>query len=88
MTPPRLPFSIRTAVQHGRSAPKRRSWPDSVSFLAGLLALAVAAGLHRLTLVTGCLALAVLAGAVGGHESRDLWDYLVDPWSRPGSAIR
>jgi len=48
-------------------------------FLAGLLALAVAAGLRRLTLVTGCLALAVLAWAVGACESRNLWDYLVDP---------
>ncbi len=48
-------------------------------FLAGLLALAVAAGLRRLTLVSWCLALAVLAWAVGGYESRNLWDYLVDP---------
>ena len=48
-------------------------------FLGGLLALAVAAGLRRLTLVAGCLALAVLAWAVGLYESRNLWDYLVDP---------
>ena len=48
-------------------------------FLGGLLALAVAAGLRRLTLVTWCLALAVLAWAVGAYESRNLWDYLVDP---------
>jgi hypothetical protein len=48
-------------------------------FLGGLLALAVAAGLRRLTLVTDCLALAVLAWAVGGYESRNLWDYLIDP---------
>jgi hypothetical protein len=48
-------------------------------FLGCLLALAVAAGLGRLTLVTWCLALAVLAWAVGGYESRNLWDYLVDP---------
>ena len=48
-------------------------------FLAGLLALAVAAGLRRLALVTWCLALAVLAWAVGVYESRNLWDYLVDP---------
>ena len=47
--------------------------------LAFLLALAVAADLRRLTLVTGCLALAVLAWALGAHESRNLWDYLVDP---------
>ncbi len=48
-------------------------------FLGCLLALAVAAGFGRLTLVTWCLALAVLAWAVGGYESRNLWDYLVDP---------
>ena len=47
--------------------------------LVGLLALAVAAGLRRLTLVAWCLALAVLAWAVGVYESRNLWDYLVDP---------
>jgi hypothetical protein len=51
----------------------------SAWFLGGLLALALAAGLRRLTLVTWCLALAVLAWAVGGYESRNLWDYLVDP---------
>jgi hypothetical protein len=48
-------------------------------FLGLLLALAVAGGFHRLTLVTGCLALAVLAWAAGVHESRNLWDYLIDP---------
>lgn len=48
-------------------------------FLGGLLALVVAAGLRRLTLVAWCLALAVLAWAVGAYESRNLWDYLVDP---------
>lgn len=48
-------------------------------FLAGLLALALAGGLRRLTLATWCLALAVLAWAVGLYESRNLWDYLVDP---------
>jgi hypothetical protein len=48
-------------------------------FLGGLLVLALAAGLLRLTLVTWCLALAVLAWALGAYESRNLWDYLVDP---------
>jgi hypothetical protein len=48
-------------------------------FLAGLLALALAGGLRRLTLATWCLALAVLAWAMGLYESRNLWDYLVDP---------
>jgi hypothetical protein len=53
-------------------------------FLGGLLALALAAGLRRLTLVTWCLALAVLAWAFGACESRNLWDYLVDPLVAPG----
>jgi hypothetical protein len=48
-------------------------------FLGGLLALAVAAGLRRLTLVAWFLALAVLAWAVDVYESRNLWDCLVDP---------
>jgi hypothetical protein len=47
--------------------------------LVGLLVLALGAGLCRLTLVTWCLALAVLAWALGTYESRNLWDYLVDP---------
>lgn len=55
-------------------------------FLGGLLALAVAAGLRRLTLVAGCFALAVLAWAVAAYESRNLWDYLIDPWSPPGGS--
>jgi uncharacterized membrane protein YtjA (UPF0391 family) len=49
------------------------------SFLGGLLVLAVATGFRRLTLVTCCLAFAVLAWAVGGYGSRNLWDYLLDP---------
>ena len=48
-------------------------------FLGGLLALALAAGLCRLALVAWCLALAVLAWALGAYESRNLWDYLIDP---------
>jgi hypothetical protein len=48
-------------------------------FLGGLLALAAAAVLRRLTLVAVCLSLAVLAWAVGAYESRNLWDYLLDP---------
>jgi hypothetical protein len=48
-------------------------------FLGGLLALALAAGYCRITLITWCLALAVLAWALGAYESRNLWDYLVDP---------
>ena len=48
-------------------------------FLGGLLALALAAGLCGLRPVTLGLSLAVLAWALGVYESRNLWDYLVDP---------
>lgn len=48
-------------------------------FLGALLVLALAAALRRVPLVAWCLALAVLAWALGAGESRNLWDYLVDP---------
>lgn len=44
-----------------------------------LLLLAAAAWLQRLQFVASCLALAVLAWAAGVGESRNLWDYLLDP---------
>ena len=47
-------------------------------FVLGLLVLA-AAGLCGLRPVTLGLSLAVLAWALGVYESRNLWDYLVDP---------
>lgn len=48
-------------------------------FLGGLLALALAASLCGLRPVALGLSLAVLAWALGLYESRNLWDYLVDP---------
>ena len=48
-------------------------------FLGSLLLLAVAAWLLGLDLLALCLALAVLAWAVGWYESQNLWDYLLDP---------
>ena len=47
--------------------------------LFALLLLAMAAWFLRLHRVTLCIALAVLAHAVGWYESRNLWDYLLDP---------
>jgi hypothetical protein len=39
-----------------------------------------------------CLALAALAYALGGHESSNLWDYLLDPlvsiWGLSGLLFR
>ncbi len=50
-----------------------------VGFVCGLLLLALAAWYGRLYLVASCLAIAVAAWAAGGLESRNLWDYLLDP---------
>lgn len=47
--------------------------------LGALLAGAVAAWFHRLDLIAVCLSLATLAWAVQWYESRNLWDYLIDP---------
>ena len=66
------------ALGYGSFDPYRLGYANPW-FLGGLLALVVAAHLRRLTLVAWCLALAVLAWAVGAYESRNLWDYLVDP---------
>lgn len=48
-------------------------------FLAGLLAVALAALALDAPLVTFCIALGVLAWGLGAHESRNLWDCLIDP---------
>jgi len=48
-------------------------------FLAVLLAVALTALALDLPLVTFGLALGVLAWALGSYESRNLWDYLLDP---------
>ena len=45
-----------------------------------LLLLALAAWFRRSSLIALCIALAVLAWAVGWYESDNLWDYLLDPF--------
>jgi hypothetical protein len=61
-------------------------------FVGLVLLLALAAWLRRLELVSLCLALAALAYALGGLESRNLWDYLLDPpvsiWGLSGLLFR
>lgn len=52
----------------------------SLGFLSALFLLAMVAWLLGLHLVAACLALAVLAWALGACESRNLWDYLIDPF--------
>jgi hypothetical protein len=48
-------------------------------FLSALLAIALTALFLDLPLVTPCIALGVLAWGLEAYESRNLWDYLLDP---------
>ena len=48
-------------------------------FLGALVALAAATLFLDLFFGAGCLALGVLAWSLGALESRNLWDYLLDP---------
>jgi hypothetical protein len=61
-------------------------------FVGLVLLLALGAWVLRLPLVSLCLALAVLAHAFGGHESTNLWDYVLDPlvsiWGLSGLLLR
>lgn len=51
----------------------------SPGFITALLVLAVAAWHRRFHLIVVCLTVAATAYATGVHESRNLWDYLLDP---------
>lgn len=53
---------------------------DSRAFLVVLLAFALWAAYRELYLVALCLTISVLAHSLGLMESRNLWDYLIDPW--------
>jgi len=48
-------------------------------FLTALLVVALAALLLDVPVVTVCIAVGVLAWALRAYESRNLWDYLLDP---------
>jgi len=48
-------------------------------FLTGLFMVALGAWAGRFHLVSICIALAVMAHAMGWNESTNLWDYLLDP---------
>jgi len=49
-------------------------------FLVALLLLALVAWFRKYSLVALCIALAILAWAIGWYESGNLWDYLLDPF--------
>ena len=52
----------------------------NLPFVVALLLLALAAWLRGYAVITLCIALAMLAWAVGWYESDNLWDYLIDPF--------
>jgi hypothetical protein len=51
----------------------------SVEFITALLLITLAAWVARLNLIVLVVAAAVLAYLVDAYESRNLWDYLIDP---------
>jgi hypothetical protein len=66
------------ALGLGPFDPYRLGYGDPWLMFA-LLLLAMAAWFLGFHLVTLCIVLAVLAHAAGSYESRNLWDYLLDP---------
>jgi hypothetical protein len=53
---------------------------DSRAFLVVLFSFALWAVYRGYGLITVCLTASVLAHSLGILESRNLWDYLIDPW--------
>jgi hypothetical protein len=66
------------ALGLGAGDPYRLGYGDP-SFLAVLLTIALTSVFLDLPLVTFALAAGVLAWSLGAYESRNLWDYLLDP---------
>jgi hypothetical protein len=66
------------ALGIGRFDPYRLGFANPW-FLGVLLLLALAGWLLELHLPSVCLAMSVLAYALGFYESQNLWDYLLDP---------
>jgi hypothetical protein len=71
-------FLYPAALGMSRFDPYRLGY-GSPWFLAVLLLVALAAWRRGWLRVTSCLALAVLGWSLGLLESRNLWDYLMDP---------
>ncbi len=67
------------ALGAGALDPYRWGFGDA-RFVAAILALAFLAHARRWPLAPTAIALAVLAWSGGLYESRNLWDYLIDPW--------
>jgi len=84
-------FLYPLALGLGPFDPYRPGFGDP--WMIGALSLAaLAAWRARMQLVALCLATALLAWAVGGYESENLWDYLLDPllsvWAMGALALR
>ena len=84
----RLALQILVAVGGLTLYPRSLGFPVSDPYRLGyanpwlliaLFGLALVAWSLQLNLVASAIALAVLAWGVGWHESRNLWDYLMDP---------
>jgi hypothetical protein len=72
-------FLYPMALGFGSFDPYRLGYGDP-RFLSVLFFFAITAWLFRLSLISICIGLAVLAYAIGWYESNNIWDYLLDPW--------
>lgn len=72
-------FLYPMALGLGDWDPYRLGWGQPAMW-GGLLALVVACWLIGLRLLPALIALALLAWSASLLESRNLWDYLLDPW--------
>ncbi|TMH87971.1 MAG: hypothetical protein E6H42_07345 [Betaproteobacteria bacterium] len=60
----------------------------SIGFLTALLAITLAAWWARLHVIVLVVIAAALAYLVGAYESRNLWDYLIDPLASVYALVR
>jgi len=60
----------------------------SIEFLTALLLIALAAWWARLQVIVLVVIAAALAYLVGAYESRNLWDYLIDPLASVYALVR
>ncbi|MFZ2854469.1 MAG: hypothetical protein WAZ34_10220 [Rhodocyclaceae bacterium] len=76
---PLLAAGILYPLALGAAAYDSYRWGYGDPYFLGLLLVLAVAATWRLPLVALSIALAVLAWALGWHESGNLWDYLIDP---------
>lgn len=76
---PLLAAGVLYPLALGAAAYDSYRWGYGDPYFLGLLFVLAVAATWRLPLVALSIALAVLAWALGWHESGNLWDYLIDP---------